>query len=132
MIELVLTRKYFLEGTNGKLEIEGRFICFTIELPWKNNEKQISCIPEGKYQLEKRYSKKFKWHIQVHGVKNRNLILIHPANDAKKELLGCVAPISELTGEGKGKKSIIAFNKLKALIYPLLELGEKVYLNVQS
>lgn len=132
MIELVLTRNYFSEGTNGTLEIEGRFICFTIELPWKNNEKQVSCIPEGKYQLEKRYSKKFNWHIQLQGVKNRDLILIHPANDAKKELLGCVAPVSELTGTGKGTKSKNAFNKLKALIYPILELGEKVYLNVQS
>ena len=46
---LFLTRTYFPDGTNGKLECEGKLICNTIELPWKNNEKRVSCIPEGKY-----------------------------------------------------------------------------------
>ncbi|WP_233592284.1 DUF5675 family protein [Flavobacterium sp. RSP15] len=62
---LVLFRTYFPDGTNGKLECEGKFICFTIELPWATNEKRVSCIPEGKYLLRKRYSRKFQWHIVV-------------------------------------------------------------------
>ena len=44
-----LTRTYFPDGTNGKLKCDGEFICYTIELPWKNNEKRVSCIPVGKY-----------------------------------------------------------------------------------
>ena len=68
---LVLSRTYFPDGTNGKLEYEGKFICSTIELPWINNEKRVSCIPEGKYLLKKRYSRKFQWHIEVVAVKNR-------------------------------------------------------------
>jgi hypothetical protein len=46
---IFLTRTYFPEGCNGKLECEGKLICHTIELPWKNNETKVSCIPEGKY-----------------------------------------------------------------------------------
>jgi hypothetical protein len=58
---IYLTRTYFPEGTNGKLVCEGKFICYTIELPWKNNEKRVSCIPEGKYFIKKRHSQKFQW-----------------------------------------------------------------------
>ena len=127
-----LTRTYFPEGTNGKLECEGKLICNTIELPWKMNETKVSCIPEGKYFIRKRYSAKYKWHLEVMNVKNRELILFHPANDALKELNGCIAPVSELTGEGKGIRSRIAFERLKETVFPYLEKGFVIELIIKS
>jgi hypothetical protein len=129
---LVLSRTYFPDGTNGKLEYEGKFICCTIELPWINNEKKVSCIPEGKYLLRKRYSRKFQWHIEVADVKNRSFILLHPANNALKELNGCIAPVTKFSGPGLGLQSNQAFVKLKKLVYKTLEREEKVLLIVQS
>jgi len=58
-MEIHLTRTYFPEGTNGKLECEGKLICNTIELPWKNNETKVSCIPEGKFLLKSDIAKNF-------------------------------------------------------------------------
>lgn len=95
---LVLTRTYFPEGTNGKLVHEGTIICHTIELPWKDNLSQVSCIPEGEYFIEKRYSSRFGWHLEVLNVPNRSLILFHPANNALNELRGCIAPVSQHSG----------------------------------
>jgi hypothetical protein len=129
---LVLSRTYFPDGTNGKLECEGKFICCTIELPWKNNEKRVSCIPEGKYLLRKRYSRKFQWHVEVVDVKNRSFILLHPANNAQKELNGCIAPVTKLSGPGLGLQSRQAFAKLKNLVYKALDCSETVSLIVQS
>ena len=129
---LVLTRTYFPEGTNGKLECEGRLICNTIELPWRNNERRVSCIPEGEYFIEKRYSLKFKWHLHVLDVENRSLILFHPANNALKELNGCIAPVTKLSGPGLGLFSRKAFTKLKDQVYKALERKESVLLIVQS
>ena len=129
---LVLFRTYFPDGTNGKLEYEGKFICCTIELPWINNERRVSCIQEGKYLLRKRYSRKFQWHIEVVDVKNRSLILFHPANNAQKELNGCIAPVTKFSGPGLGLQSKQAFVKLKNLVYKTLEREEKVLLIVQS
>ena len=129
---LFLTRTYFPEGTNGKLEIEGKLISNTIELPWKKNEKRVSCIPEGKYLLRKRYSKKFNWHIEVVGVKNRSLILLHPANNALQELNGCIAPVTKLSGPGLGLQSRQALNKLEGFVFKALDKNEEVYLIVQS
>ena len=121
---------YFPEGTNGVLSLNGKEICKTIELPWRNNKARVSCIPEGKYKIRKRYSAKFKWHLELINVKNRKYILLHPANNALKELNGCIAPVSQITGEGRGNESRKAFEKLKNLVFPYLENGFVVELIV--
>lgn len=122
-MKLELKREYFPNGTNGELFFDGRKICNTIELPWKGNQRRISCIPEGNYKVRKRYSAKHGWHLEVFGVKNRDLILIHPANDAQKELMGCIAPVSEISGEGKGIRSRIACERVEETVVPYLEKG---------
>ena len=129
---LFLTRTYFPEGTNGKLESEGKLISYTIELPWKRNERGISCIPEGNYFIRKRYSAKYKWHLELVDVPNRTYILIHPANNAQKELRGCIAPVTKLSGPGIGFMSRKAFTKLKDLVYRALDSTEKVLLIIKS
>ena len=75
---------------------------YSIELPWKENQTGVSCIPEGRYELVKRWSPKFLRHLQVMNVPGREYILIHPANEALQELKGCIAPVCFLTGAGKG------------------------------
>lgn len=129
---LVLTRTYFPEGTNGILKCEGKVVCKTIELPWKNNVRRVSCIPEGKYFIKKRYSSKFGWHMEIIGIENRTLILLHPANNTLKELNGCIAPVTKLSGPGLGLLSRKAFNRLKDLIYKSLDQNESVELIVKS
>ena len=129
---IFLTRTYFPNGTNGKLECEGKLISYTIELPWKRNETKVSCIPEGKYFIRKRYSLKFKWHLEIYDVSNRSLILFHPANNALTELNGCIAPVSKLSGPGMGLLSRNAFHKLKDLVYKALEKNESVELFITS
>lgn len=129
---LLITRTYFPEGTNGNLEFEGKLICKTIELPWKENQKMISCIPEGKYLLQKRYSKKFKWHIEIVNVSNRSSILFHPANNAIKELNGCIAPVIKISGAGLGLLSRKAFAKLKTIVYKALDEKQRVLIIIKS
>ena len=129
---LLITRTYFPEGTNGNLEYEGKLICKTIELPWKENQKRVSCIPEGKYLLQKRYSKKFKWHIEIMNVTNRSTILFHPANNAIKELNGCIAPVTKISGAGLGLMSRKAFAKLRTIVYKALDEKQRVLIIIKS
>jgi hypothetical protein len=129
---LVLKRTYFPEGTQGVLEWNGTIVCYTIELPWLRNQKRISCIPEGEYILQKRFSPKFQWHLHLMNVLGRDLILIHPANDAKKELLGCIAPVTKHTEIGKGISSRKALEKLKTLVYGALDRKEEIKIIIQS
>lgn len=129
---LVLNRTYFPEGTQGVLEWNGTLICYTIELPWLGNQRRISCIPEGEYILQLRFSPKFKWHFLLMDVLGRDLILIHPANDAKLELLGCIEPVTVHTGIGKGNASRKAMSELRKIIFPLLEKEGQVVLVITS
>jgi hypothetical protein len=130
-MELELIRTYFPNGTNGEIRNTDVHVCFTIELPWKNNQHAISCIPEGKYELVKRYNEKFGAHFMVMHVLDRDMILVHPANNAVKELKGCIAPVSIITGEGLGDSSRIALQKLAALAYPEIEKGNQIFLTIK-
>lgn len=132
MIRLHLTRAYALEGVNGKLFHNGNLICETIELPWRNNKKSVSCIPEGQYRLIKRIHPKHGAQLQVINVPNREGILIHPANFALRELQGCIAPVSKCTGPGEGTYSRVAMERLQELVYPVLDADEQVFLVIKS
>lgn len=127
-----LRRTYHATGTNGQLEVAGALICSTIELPWRNNEKQVSCIPEGTYYLRKRHSTRFNWHVEIRDVPNRKYVLFHPANDALKELKGCIAPVTQLCGAGRGLQSRRAFILLKAMVYKALDMEDDVLLLITS
>ena len=131
-MELELLRTYYPNGTNGEIFLEGKRLCFSIELPWNCNHSQTSCIPEGKYELKIRYSLKFRWHLMLIDVPDRQLILIHPANDALKELKGCIAPVSFLTAEGKGIQSLMALGKLTNAVFIELDKIKPVFLIIKS
>ena len=64
--------------------------CRTLELPDRDNQLRISCIPEGEYWVEKRNSPKYGDHFHILDVPNRSYILIHNANYVR-QLLGCIA-----------------------------------------
>jgi hypothetical protein len=131
-MELELIRTYFPNGTNGELFCNGKRICFTIELPWLDNRPTVSCIPEGRYELEKYFSEHFGIHLHVKAVAGRSMVMIHAANDALEELWGCIAPVSILTAEGKGLRSRVALKKILDLVYPTLEKHQTVYLTITS
>jgi len=118
---LELKREYLDNATHGKLFLNGDFITHTIELPWRDNRKRISCIPEGTYQLRRRFSAKFKWHYVLLNVPDRSYILIHPANNAQKELQGCIAPVSTVISEGIGTAS----RKAMLVLLDVLDLHRK-------
>jgi len=107
-------------GTLEVRDISGNvyFSGVSIELPWKSNRQNVSCIPIGVYKLKKRYSEKHKNHFHVLDVLDREMILIHTANYAR-ELQGCIAPGSrhadiDMDGWLDVINSRISLNKLLA------------------
>lgn len=65
------------------------FECKTLELPWKNNKKRISCIPAGKYLAKAHNSPKFGRSLWLQDVENRSGILVHVGN-YHTDILGCI------------------------------------------
>ena len=64
-------------------------IACTLELEWKDNQQQVSCIPTGCYKVVRRWSEKYKHHWHILDVPNRSYILIHSGN-YHTQILGCV------------------------------------------
>jgi hypothetical protein len=131
-MELILKRKYFPTGINGKLFNNEQLICSTIELPWRANIRQISSIPEGRYELRKRYTPRFGHHLLVKDVPGRNNILIHAFNNALVESRGCIAPVAQCRGAGQGTFARASLKKLTSLVYPELEKGKPVFLTIKQ
>lgn len=86
-----------LVATNGGAV----YTCKTLELPWKDNAKNISCIPTGTYKVNYTFSPKFlKYTYEIKNVPNRSGIRIHSANYAS-QLNGCIALGTQLTDINK-------------------------------
>jgi len=68
--------------------------------------------------------------LHVQDVPERSMILIHPANYAMKELRGCIAPVTQLTGLGIGIGSRSAMQQLFSLADETIRAGELVILKI--
>ena len=93
-INLLIIRDTFTENsTIGKLFINGEFFCDTLENPYINNERNISCIPAGQYKVRLRLARESATrdylHLLVQEVPSRSYILFHRGNTAK-DTRGCV------------------------------------------
>lgn len=93
-------------ATRGQLVTdEEKFVCYTLELPWQDNQHGVSCIPPGAYTARRRWSPKHQCSVfGVEGVPNRSDIEIHPAN-WPSQLLGCIA-LGETFAVIEGKPGI--------------------------
>ena len=98
-VNLLILRDTFTdESTVGELFINGERFCDTLELPWRDNQRSISCIPIGSYKVRLRTARESATrdylHLLVQEVKDRSHILFHRGNSAK-DTRGCI-----LVGQG--------------------------------
>lgn len=123
---LLLREKPSDEGTFGYWAIEGTWF-YSLELPDRDNQPNISCIPPGEYICTLRYSPRFKRNTYwVQDVPDREYILAHSANFAgdvdlgyQSHLNGCIA-----LGLGRGKLINKFGNKQRAILTSRLALTQ--------
>ena len=82
------------QGTFGKIRIDEK-IFYTLELPWRDNHNNYSCIPAGIYECEISMSPHLKKRTYLlQSVNNRTGIRIHSANLAGDKTLGYRAQLN--------------------------------------
>ena len=94
LINLLLIRDTFSDlSTLGELFLNGERMCDTLENPWLDNQKNISCIPAGIYDVRLRLARESATrdylHLLIQDVPNRSFILIHRGN-FPSQTQGCV------------------------------------------
>tara|TARA_R100001369_G_scaffold73844_1_gene102480 strand:+ start:376 stop:858 length:483 start_codon:yes stop_codon:yes gene_type:complete len=122
-INLLLIRDTFSEiSTIGELFLDGERMCDTLELPWKDNQKNISCIPEGEYKVRLRLARESATrdylHLLVQDVPNRKWVLIHRGN-YPSQTQGCIL-VGLGSQQNKVDNSILAMD---LLVKELINLG---------
>ena len=109
-------KKEGIAGQPGKLYIKGGYLfCHTVELDWKNNKINISCIPAGLYVCKMGIHHGTKEYpvYELQNVPNRSNIEIHIGNFLE-DTKGCILVGEELKiYENKYwvKSSTIAFHR---------------------
>ena len=126
-MKVTLTRQYNDKNTLGELSMyDGDVLlyrCKTVELPNKNNEPQISCIPEATYTVSVvPATEKIKYrHLWVQNVPKRSGIKIHVANYTR-QLRGCIAPgLSHADIDKDGIMDVTSSTKALADILTVLD-----------
>ena len=113
--DLQTVGKFILFNDESSLSFE----CYTLEPPDKDNQKNISSIPRGKYLVDLQDSPKYGAEtFTINDVPDRTNILIHEGN-FKTDTKGCVVVGEELADINKDglidvTNSIKTLNKLKA------------------
>lgn len=130
MIDLYLDRTVSDDnGTFGMLTMKDdnnaiQQLCMTCELPWRNNEPSISCIPEGTYDCIPHSSDKFPNTWEVTGVRGRTEILFHAGNTIK-DTHGCIL-VGDKLGMVDGLPAVLdsraTMGALRMLLPPTFKL----------
>jgi hypothetical protein len=99
-------------GSEGILSF-GSFHCYSLELPWKDNRSNVSCIPPGTYHVKIRISPKYGRVYWVTKVKGRTYILMHSGNYAgeieeglKSHTNGCLL-LGRIRGWLAGQRAVL-------------------------
>lgn len=102
--------RHVRELDDGRCTI-GRFLLplgqtfFTLERPWLNNARGVSCFPApGTYHAILRKSPHLGITYWLHDVPDRTFILIHSANTVM-QLQGCIA-LGLMRGWLKGERAV--------------------------
>ena len=93
----------------------GDILCFTLENPWHDNRRNISCIPEGDYEVKPYSSPKYREVWELQNVKDRSKILIHAGN-FEEDTHGCILvgrAIKDYNGQKMITNSQLTLNKLR-------------------
>ena len=92
-----MARLFFLKRLSNTMEhgvfgvlLDGDIpFAVTLELPWRDNKPEESCIPIGTYVCERVLSPRFGNTFEVTGVDNRTHILFHKGN-LDDNTIGCI------------------------------------------
>jgi hypothetical protein len=122
-VNLLIIRDEFTDkSTIGNLYLNGEWLCDTLELPYLDNQRSISCIPEGEYKVRLRTAKESATrdylHLLVQDVEGRSYILVHIGN-FPRDTRGCI-----LVGIGR-KQDLVKNSRLAMdlLMKEIVNLG---------
>ena len=124
-------------GTFGRLYIDDNEAFYTMELPWRENKRNFSCIPKGVYKARFVHSDHFKKKVYLlDSIPNRDGVCIHAATYAgdttkgfRNHLAGCIA-LGERLGVMEGQKCLL-LSRPAIRRFESLTKGQDLFLEIR-
>jgi len=117
---------YTDKGTFGTLLApDGVPLCLTLEDPWLDNQRNISCIPAGIYDVVPHNGEKYKGVWRLEGVHGRDAILIHAGNTTL-DTQGCILA-GKSYGVVKGLPAVISSQETISMLRGVFPVRFKLY-----
>ena len=115
--EIVIQRNLSCNSgeAGGALYVAGQEVARTLELPWRDNQAQVSRVPAGSYQAKIRADGALRWRVELRDVPNRTHVQLHVGN-YPRQTEGCVLvgeDVSSSNGTCSLKNSAKAMEALK-------------------
>ena len=119
-----------------------KFIAYTLERAWLNNQPSVSCIPAGNYRVSPwrrpngdnvfilRGKSVCALPAELDDEKTRCLILFHKGNTCQ-DIMGCISP-GLTTGPNTVGRSGDAMNALHKQLKPYLSMNKSVGLTISQ
>ncbi len=114
-MKLILEREFFYTGSDLNLGLlrdfnNDRFRLDTLENPWLDNKRYISCIPKGTHTCKRVDSPRYGNTFEIIDVLGRTHILFHWGN-WERNTLGCILVGCDNNGKDMIMRSREAFGR---------------------
>ena len=136
--KIIITRNFQNQHktlSHCQVRIDGklRYTFKGIELPWRNNERGVSCIPSGTYHaVATRRASNGDYAILLEVVPGRSQIMIHSANFVR-ELRGCLAPGTAFRDiDSDGILDVVNSRQVMNAIQQLLPINTRLVVEVRN
>jgi len=117
------------EHTIGVMLIDGVVLGFTLEDEYADNQKNVSCIPTGTYDVVRHQSPKYGECFMVANVPNRSHILIHAGN-TDDHTQGCIL-LGRNVGVLNGERAVLNSKAAVADFMSLMKGEDKFKLTIR-
>lgn len=117
--------------TLGVLLLDGQLFCYTLELPWRSNQKNISCIPTGQYRCRRYDSPQFGPVFGVQDVPGRSDIILGHVGNEHYDTTGCIL-LGRYPGRlaKEGPRAVISSQQICAALMAWLDDQEEIELQI--
>lgn len=105
----------------------------SLERGWRDNERGVSCISEGTYEVRLEWSPRFNKYLwEIYGVPDRSECKLHAAN-FWRELNGCIAlGNSHVDIDGDGDKDVTSSRNTMKKFHKLMGDDTKALIVIKN
>ena len=129
-MRILLEREYWPTSTHGRISVNDRWVCHTLEAPKIPGCPKKSCLPEGSYLLGK--EDQLPLLTLQKSPKGEFVGVVCAQKGLEVDMPQTIIPVQSILSEGRGTKPTMAFGRLLNALGIANKAGETLRLEIRS